>query len=230
MDVDELVERARGRARASRYVAHRSAVERLRTELVDTSVAAERLGLAATNAVDGYLAATDLEAVVSRHGVIRDDTGSVTLRTTSVDLDVVRDLVSAGDVPVRLTWPSPSTSANAEPEPMLSPERWRGCVADRSTIDVPTPAGGWGAPWPNVAEIEAVLPHEKWTLVGGLMAQLHGIHAGIDAVRPTNDVESSSTSRPPAASRPRPHGRSSRSAASWRRRSTSETTPRYRFK
>jgi hypothetical protein len=61
-------------------------------------------------------------------------------------------------------------------------------VADRPTIDVSTPAGGWGAPWPNVAEIEAVLPHDKWTLVGGLMAQLHGIHAGI-AVRPTNDVD-----------------------------------------
>ncbi len=62
-------------------------------------------------------------------------------------------------------------------------------MADRLTIDVATPAGGWGAPWPNVAEIEAVLPHEKWTLVGGLMTQLHGIHAGIDAVRPTNDVD-----------------------------------------
>ncbi len=62
-------------------------------------------------------------------------------------------------------------------------------MADRPTIDVATPAGGWGAPWPNVAEIEAVLSHDKWTLVGGLMAQLHGIHAGIHAARPTNDVD-----------------------------------------
>lgn len=98
MDIDELVERARGRARVSRYVAHRSVGERLRTELVDTSPAAERLGLAATNAIDGYLAATDLEAVVSRHGLIRDNTGSVTLRAISMDLDVVRDVVSASDV------------------------------------------------------------------------------------------------------------------------------------
>lgn len=59
-------------------------------------------------------------------------------------------------------------------------------MVDRPTIDVATPAGGWGAPWPNVAEIEAVLSHDKWTLVGGLMAQLH---AGIGAVRPTNDVD-----------------------------------------
>ncbi|GAA4823504.1 hypothetical protein GCM10025786_34530 [Nocardioides caeni] len=62
-------------------------------------------------------------------------------------------------------------------------------MADRPTINVTTPAGGWGAPWPNVAEIEAVLSHDKWTLVSGLMAQLHGIHAGIDAMRPTNDVD-----------------------------------------
>jgi hypothetical protein len=44
-------------------------------------------------------------------------------------------------------------------------------VIDHPTIDVPRPPGGWGAPWPNVAEIEAVLPQEKWTLVGGLMTQ-----------------------------------------------------------
>jgi predicted nucleotidyltransferase len=62
-------------------------------------------------------------------------------------------------------------------------------VVDRSTIDVPTPPGGWGQPWPNVAEIAAVLPHGKWTLVGGLMTQLHAIHRGIDAIRPTNDVD-----------------------------------------
>jgi predicted nucleotidyltransferase len=62
-------------------------------------------------------------------------------------------------------------------------------VDERPTIDVASPPGGWGAPWPNVAEIEAVLSHEKWTLVGGLMTQLHGIHRGIDTLRPTNDVD-----------------------------------------
>lgn len=82
----------------SRYVAHRSAGERLRSELVDTSSAAARLGLATTNMIDGYLAATNVKAVVARHGLIRDDTGSVTLRATSMDLEVVRDFVSASDV------------------------------------------------------------------------------------------------------------------------------------
>ncbi|UUZ58706.1 GSU2403 family nucleotidyltransferase fold protein [Nocardioides sp. B-3] len=62
-------------------------------------------------------------------------------------------------------------------------------MVDRTTIDVPSPPGGWGAPRPNVAEIEAVLSHEKWTLVGGLMTQLHGIHRGIESLRPTNDVD-----------------------------------------
>lgn len=98
LGAEELVERARGRAVVSRYVAHRSAGERLRADVVDTSSAAVRLGLAATTAIDGYLAATDLGAVVARHGLIRDDTGSVTLRSTSMELDVVRDLVSASDV------------------------------------------------------------------------------------------------------------------------------------
>ena len=53
-------------------------------------------------------------------------------------------------------------------------------MVDRLTIDVAGPPGGWGPPWPNVAEIEAVLPHDRWTLVGGLMTRLHGIHRGID--------------------------------------------------
>ena len=72
---------------------------------------------------------------------------------------------------------------------MHSIRLWSAFVAERLTIDVPSPPGGWGAPWPNVAEIETVLPHDKWTLVGGLMTQLHGIHRGIDTLRPTNDVD-----------------------------------------
>ncbi|MGW2095718.1 hypothetical protein [Promicromonospora sukumoe] len=62
-------------------------------------------------------------------------------------------------------------------------------MTDRPTLEVATPPGGWGMPWPNVAEIETALPHESWTLVGGLMTQLHAVHAGIDTVRPTNDVD-----------------------------------------
>lgn len=35
-------------------------------------------------------------------------------------------------------------------------------MTDRPTLDVATPPGGWGMPWPNVAEIGTALPHESW--------------------------------------------------------------------
>lgn len=60
---------------------------------------------------------------------------------------------------------------------------------ERPTIDVAAAPGGWPDPWPNVAEIAAVLPIDKWTLVGGLMVQIHSIHHGLGVVRPTNDVD-----------------------------------------
>ena len=60
---------------------------------------------------------------------------------------------------------------------------------DRPTIDVRAAVGGWPQPRPNVAEVARVLPSDRWTLIGGLMTQLHAIHHDIDAVRPTNDVD-----------------------------------------
>lgn len=59
----------------------------------------------------------------------------------------------------------------------------------RPFVDVAAPVGGWHDPWPNVSEIASVLPTDKWTLVGGLMTQLHSIHHGLGVVRPTNDVD-----------------------------------------
>jgi hypothetical protein len=53
----------------------------------------------------------------------------------------------------------------------------------------PTPPGGWGHPWPDVAELAAAVPATAWTLIGGLMVQLHGAVAGLPVVRPTNDVD-----------------------------------------
>jgi hypothetical protein len=60
---------------------------------------------------------------------------------------------------------------------------------ERPTLDVVAAPGGWPHPWPNVAEIAAVLPAARWTLVGGLMTQLHSVHHGLGIVRPTNDVD-----------------------------------------
>ncbi len=60
---------------------------------------------------------------------------------------------------------------------------------DRPTVRVRGAAGGWPYPWPNVAELARQLPSDRWTLIGGLMTQMHAIHRGVDAVRPTNDVD-----------------------------------------
>ena len=51
------------------------------------------------------------------------------------------------------------------------------------------PPGGWAPPWPLVIEIAGVLPAHSWVLVGGLMVQLHARAAGVEEVRPTNDVD-----------------------------------------
>jgi hypothetical protein len=90
----DLVERTRGRATVRRYRAHSSAGQRLLGILVYAADAAGRLGLADTNDIDGYLAAEDEAGLVTAHGLIRDDEGRVTLRTTTMDLDIVRDLAN----------------------------------------------------------------------------------------------------------------------------------------
>ena len=56
-------------------------------------------------------------------------------------------------------------------------------------LRVTAPPGGWAPPWPLVVEIAGVLPGRSWVLVGGLMVQLHARAAGVDEVRPTNDVD-----------------------------------------
>lgn len=94
----ELVERARERAAVARYSGHASTTARLRAELVDTSRAAARLGLADASSVDGYLGAAVLSDVVARHGLIRDDDGRITLRSTTTDLGIVADLAERDSV------------------------------------------------------------------------------------------------------------------------------------
>jgi hypothetical protein len=94
----ELVERSRERAEVTRYAGHASTATRLRAELIDTAGAAKSLGLADTDAVDGYLPSDELTDVVACHGLIRDDTGRLTLRATTMDLEVVAELAGSGTV------------------------------------------------------------------------------------------------------------------------------------
>jgi hypothetical protein len=74
-------------------------------------------------------------------------------------------------------------------KPSIRP--WLSSVAEprraRSTIRVQSAVGGWPHPWPNVEEFARVLRADLWTLIGGLMTQVHAINRGLGVVRPTND-------------------------------------------
>ncbi|MFD1376745.1 hypothetical protein ACFQ4U_10470 [Micrococcus antarcticus] len=59
----------------------------------------------------------------------------------------------------------------------------------RTTLSVELPAGGWLAPWPQCLELSHAFDTSKWTLVGGLMVQLHAAIAKVPAIRPTTDVD-----------------------------------------
>jgi len=59
----------------------------------------------------------------------------------------------------------------------------------RPVWQVNAPAGGWPPPWPQVIEIVQAIPHTQWTLVGGLMVQLHAAYAGLRLTRTTRDVD-----------------------------------------
>src|SRR5688500_18050016 len=60
---------------------------------------------------------------------------------------------------------------------------------ERAVVDIESAPGGWPRPWPNVAELTEVLPTGSWTLIGGLMTQLHTVHRGLGVVRPTDDID-----------------------------------------
>lgn len=59
----------------------------------------------------------------------------------------------------------------------------------REIWDVTAPPGGWGRPWPQCIELAMNLPARHWTLVGGLMVQLHSARASLAVTRPTTDVD-----------------------------------------
>ena len=45
------------------------------------------------------------------------------------------------------------------------------------------------SPWPQCLELAQVFDTSKWTLVGGLMVQLHAAIANVPVNRPTTDVD-----------------------------------------
>lgn len=98
LEPQSLVERTRNRAAVTRYRAHTGSMSHFLGELVRSPDPTAQLGLTGVGHVDGYLAADRLAATVARHGLIRDDAGRVTLRSTDFDLRVVRVLMEGSVV------------------------------------------------------------------------------------------------------------------------------------
>lgn len=49
--------------------------------------------------------------------------------------------------------------------------------------------GAWPFPWPEVFELEQAVPCRHWSLVGGLMVQLHCYARAVEPPRPTSDID-----------------------------------------
>lgn len=58
----------------------------------------------------------------------------------------------------------------------------------RERWEVDAPPGGWARPWPLAVEVAHALPEFSWTLVGGLMVQVHAARIGLRH-RPTEDID-----------------------------------------
>lgn len=58
----------------------------------------------------------------------------------------------------------------------------------REHWEVDAPPGGWAHPWPLAVEVAGALPEFSWTLVGGLMVQVHAARIGLRH-RPTDDID-----------------------------------------
>lgn len=95
---DQLVSLTRDRAVGKRYRAH-SSVERYLTGAVVRPVdRASRLGLSESDDTDGYVSTRDATDLVETYGLIRDEDGRVTLRSTNFSLELIRELANNADV------------------------------------------------------------------------------------------------------------------------------------
>lgn len=64
-------------------------------------------------------------------------------------------------------------------------------MTSRPLVTLDAAATTWHEPpWPSAVELARLLPPSSWTLVGGLMVQLHAALAGLPSSRSTVDVDS----------------------------------------
>src|SRR5690242_11910048 len=89
----ELTARARNRAEIHRFHAHPRAIGRLGRDVVDPGTTGGIGGLtSAKDRLDGYVDSAFLRVLVARYRLDPDPAGNVTLRATSVGIDVAADL------------------------------------------------------------------------------------------------------------------------------------------
>jgi len=87
-DPSDLAVRLRDRATVTTWSGHRSAIDRVRQELVIPGRG--RLGLVEDDTiVDGYIHADRIADLVRRYRLVEDTTGAITLRYTHMDIDFI---------------------------------------------------------------------------------------------------------------------------------------------
>lgn len=92
-DPTELAIRLRDRATVTTWSGHRSAIGRIREELIVPG--RPQLGLVEDDAiVDGYIRADRTGDLVRRYRLREDSNGSITLRGTSIDMGFIKDLTT----------------------------------------------------------------------------------------------------------------------------------------
>lgn len=85
------------RTRVHHFQAHRATFSRLTEAIVSTPWA--NLGVAESpDLIDGYLPASQLESQIRALSLQHDAVGPITLRTTSIDFNWIRDLISSPTV------------------------------------------------------------------------------------------------------------------------------------
>ncbi len=97
INADQLVALARDRAVTKRYRAHSSVERYLDSAVVSPIDRASRLGLTDSGDIDGYVSTRDAADLVETYGLIRDEDGRVTLRSTDFDLERIRELANKAD-------------------------------------------------------------------------------------------------------------------------------------
>jgi excisionase family DNA binding protein len=91
----ELAARTRNRAAVHRFHPHPRALGHLARDIIESGATHGVGGLtAASDRLDGYVAASALRRLVQRYRLESDPAGSLTLRTTGMPTDVVAELAS----------------------------------------------------------------------------------------------------------------------------------------